>query len=166
MNVNIINEIREKQNQIIEMINTTFDELVEKAESISTGDFETERKYERIYPLTNKTGFKGSKPLAVKLGENRIITPTWKTVVEVILKDAIKDEQKKNDMYSLCDVLVARKRNRLAKTKDSMRSPLKICDDLFVETHYDTESLIKLLLEILDNIGYDYNNIRIIIKNK
>ena len=46
-----------------------------------------------------------------------------------------------------------------------MRSPLKLCDELYIETHYDTETLMKLLLEILDSISYDYNDIKVVIKN-
>ena len=65
----------------------------------------------------------------------------------------------------LRDKLLGRVRKRLSKTDEDMRSPLKINDNLFIETHYDTETLIKLLLEILEEISYDYNDIQVVIKN-
>ena len=47
-----------------------------------------------------------------------------------------------------------------------MRSPLKIEDNLYVETHYDTETLLKILTtRILDVIGYDYRDITITVRN-
>ena len=36
--MNLINEIRENQNQLILMINTTFDELVKKVEKMQRGE--------------------------------------------------------------------------------------------------------------------------------
>lgn len=164
--MNIVNEIREKQNQLIVMINTTFDEIIKQVETIKTQGFDYEAEYESIYPLTNTTGFKGKKPIAVKLGDNRIITPTWKKVVETILKEVLKDEKMKQEVFKLSDRLLGRVRKRVSTDSEGMRSPLEISKGLYIETHYDTETLINLLIQILNEISYDYNNIRIIIKNK
>ena len=163
--MNLIKEIREKQNEIVMMVNSTFDELVRKMESIEIEEREFENEYETIYPITNATGFKGKKPIAIIYKGKRYTTPTWKAVVENILKEVIKDENMKNRVMALRDRLLGRVRKRLSNTDDKMRNPLKICDGLFIETHYDTETLIKLLLEILEEISYDYNDIQIVIKN-
>ena len=74
--MNIINEIREKQNQLIVMINSTFDELVKKVEELQVGQNDYQTNYESEYPITNSTGFKGTKPIAVKIKNSRLITPT------------------------------------------------------------------------------------------
>lgn len=163
--MNLINEIRENQNQLILMINTTFDELVKKVEKMQRGEENGEMEYEITYPITNTAVFKGKKPIAVKIQNKRVITPTWKKVVENILKEVLEDEQMKNKIFGLRDVLLGRVRTRVSKKKDKMRSPLKLCDELYIETHYDTETLMNLLLEILDSISYDYNNIKVVIKN-
>lgn len=163
--MNLINEIRENQNQLILMINTTFDELVKKVEKMQRGEENDEMEYEITYPITNTSVFKGKKPIAVKIQNKRVITPTWKKVVENILKEVLEDEQMKNKIFGLRDVLLGRVRTRVSKKKDKMRSPLKLCDELYIETHYDTETLMNLLLEILDSISYDYNNIKVVIKN-
>lgn len=164
--MNIIKEIREKQNELIIMINSTFDDLVRKVEKIEIEENEFEGEYETIYPITNTTGFKGRKPIAIIYKGERKITPTWKVVVNTVLQEVMKDEMMKNRLMLLRDKLLGRVRNRLSKTSDDMRSPLKIYDNLFIETHYDTETLIKLLLEILEEISYDYNEIQVVIKNK
>ena len=163
--MNLINEIRENQNQLILMINTTFDELVKKVEKMQRGEENDEMEYEITYPITNTSVFKGKKPIAVKIQNQRGITPTWKKVVETILKEVLEDEQMKNKIFGLRDVLLGRVRTRVSKKKNQMRSPLKLCDELYIETHYDTETLMNLLLEILDSISYDYNNIKVVIKN-
>ena len=163
--MNLINEIRENQNQLILMINTTFDELVKKVEKMQRGEENDEMEYEITYPITNTSVFKGKKPIAVKIQKKRVITPTWKKVVENILKEVLEDEQMKNKIFGLRDVLLGRVRTRVSKKKNQMRSPLKLCDELYIETHYDTETLMNLLLEILDSISYDYNNIKVVIKN-
>lgn len=163
--MNLINEIRENQNQLILMINTTFDELVKKVEKMQRGEENDEMEYEITYPITNTSVFKGKKPIAVKIQNKRVITPTWKKVVETILKEVLEDEQMKNKIFGLRDVLLGRVRTRVSKKKNQMRSPLKLCDDLYIETHYDTETLMNLLLEILNSISYDYNNIKVVIKN-
>lgn len=163
--MNIINEIREKQNQLIVMVNTTFDELVRKVENLQLEGNKNETEFESVYPITSTTVFKGKKPIAVKIGNQRIITPTWKKVVENVLQVVLEDEQMKRKMFNLRDILLGRVRTRVSKKSDSMRSPLKLCNELYIETHYDTETLMNLLLEILNEISYDYNNIQVVIKS-
>lgn len=164
--MNLIKEIREKQNELIFMINSTFEDLVKKIEKIEIKESEFESEYETIYPITNTTGLKGKKPIAIIYNGKRQTTPTWKSVVNNILKEVIKDETMKDRILSLRDKLLGRVRKRLSDTDDDMRSPLKIDHNLYIETHYDTETLIRLLLEILEDISYDYNDIQVVIKNK
>ncbi len=164
--MNIIKEIREKQNELVIMINSTFDELIRKVEKLEMQENEFESEYETIYPITNTTGFKGKKPIAIIYKGERQVAPTWKAVVNAILQEVIKDQTMKNRLMALRDKLLGRVRKRLSKTSNDMRSPLEIDDNLFIETHYDTETLIKLLLQILEEISYEYNDIQIVIKNK
>ena len=163
--MNIINEIREKQNQLTVMINATFDEIVKKVEEIQSGNNEYEMEYESIYPLTNTTGFKGKKPIAVNIGTERITSPTWKIVVETILNHVLKEKEMENRLMALRDRMLGRKRTRVSASSETMRSPLKLRKDLYIETHYDTETLMNFLIKILSDIHYDYNNIEIVIKN-
>ena len=163
--MNVIKDIREKQNELIVMINTIFDEMVKEVENFKNENNEINIEYESLYPITNTTGFKGKKPIAVKFGNERVITPTWKVVVETILKRILQEKEMKERILGLRDRLLGRKRKRLSSDDKEMRSPIKLDEELYIETHYDTETLMNLLLEILNEISYDYNNIRIVIKN-
>ena len=96
--MNTIKEIREKQNQIITMINAAFDEIVTNIEKQNLNINPYESIYESSYPITNVTGFKGRKPIAVIIDDNRIITPTWKRVVQSILQEVVKDQEMKNKL--------------------------------------------------------------------
>ena len=47
----------------------------------------------------------------------------------------------------------------------SMRSPLPIDNAVYAETHYDTETLLKILIvRLIDQVGYGYSGIRIAVK--
>ena len=160
----VISDIRKKQDELIMMINGTFDSIIKEIQNIDFSTVDEKNEFELIFPITNTTGFKGKKVIAVILNGERVITPTWRKVVEFILKDAISDKSKLNKLNNLRDRLLGRVRTRVSSKKDEMRSPLKLKEDLFVEVHYDTETLMNFLLQILDEIGYDYGAINIVIK--
>lgn len=97
------------------------------------------------------------KTIAVLFGNRRIITTTWKSVAKTILQGVIKDEHMKSRLEALCDKLLGRVCKRLSKSSEGMRSPVEISKNLYIETHYDTEMLINLLIQILKKIHYDYS---------
>ena len=163
--MNTINNIRAKQNQLIVLINATFDEIAKEFEELTREGNKGNIIYESLHPITNTSGFKGNKPTAVIIGERRVIAPTWKVVVGKILEEVIKDSEMKKRLLDLRDKLLGRVRTRLSSNSDEMRSPLELSKDLYIETHYDTETLMNLLLQVLNEISYDYNNIKIAIKN-
>jgi len=162
---NIINEIRKKQDEIILMVNSSFEEIIRRVSELNEQDIMEINDYEMSHPITNTAGFKGKKVIAVSLDERREVAPTWKKAVEKILKEVMKDDEMKKRIYNLRNKLLGRTRTRLSSTSDEMRSPLKLDENLYIETHYDTETLMKLLLQILNEISYDYSKIKIVIKN-
>jgi len=124
--------------------------------------------YESYYYLTSNTAiFKGKKPTGLFLnGKDRIEIGTWKKIFEVILEDCISHTAKHVDLLNLRGKISGRDRLLLSDRPDGMRTPLKITEKLFVESHYDTESLLRILTtRLLDPVGYDYSNIRIAIRN-
>ena len=162
---NLVEQIRKKQDEIILMVNSSFDEIIKEVSKMDHLPNKEPNEYELIYPLTNTAGFKGKKVIGVIIGEERKIAPTWKKVVEIILKKAIQDKKTEDKLANLCDKLLGRKRTRISSTDKDMKSPLKISENIYIETHYDTESLMKLLIQVLNEISYEYNNIKIVIKN-
>lgn len=161
---NLIDEIRKKQDEIIMMINAAFDETIKKVANLQLNPNEEKNEFEMIYPVTNVGGFKGKKVIAVIINGKRYVVPTWKVAVTTILQEVMKDENNKNKIYNLCDKLLGRVRNRLSHTNSGMRSAIKLDDNLYIETHYDTETLMRFLLQILSDINYDFSNIKIALK--
>lgn len=113
-----INFIREKQNELILMINSTFDELVREVEKINREEVDYEQEYETIYPITNTAGFKRKKTIGIVINNERKIASTWKSVVKTILQLVIEDEKMKNKVEALSDKLLGRVRRRLSSTAD------------------------------------------------
>ena len=163
--VSLVRKIRKKQEELTTMINTAFDEIIKEMERISDYEVEENNNYDTTYPLTNAAGLKGKKIIAVIINEERYISPTWKNAVKIILDDVIKDSVKKKKLFSLREKILGRKRVILSSKLTDMRSPLELANNLYIETHYDTETLVKILLQILNQIEYDYSNIKIVIKN-
>lgn len=169
--MDIIREI-----QIAQMdVNIVFEQLMKKIQQyekttgtkVHTID-EIVEEYESVYPLTSNTAvFKGKKPTGVFLKKGiRSNVGTWKKVFELILKDCASNSAKRVSLLNLRGKVSGRERVFLSDRPDNMRSPLKIVDDLFVESHYDTESLLRILTNrLLKPVGYDYTNIEIAIRN-
>jgi len=157
--------------RIAKVFEMTLDKLVENNSDNNTNNYYYKQKeynmeYESIYPINNIITFKGRKTLGVKIGDTRIITPTWKAVVETVLKEVLKQPNMRERVFYLRDRLLGTKRKKLSSTADGMHSPLKLEEGLYIETNYDAEKLMNLLIEILDEISYNYDEIKIIIKNQ
>ena len=125
-------------------------------------------RYESIYPLCMEPGFfKGKTAVAVIFPDGvRVETPTWKKLVEVILKRCNDDVVKHNALMELRNHIQGRSRKLLGNGNAGMRSPIKIDRGLYMEAHYDTESLLRIMkTRILDAVNYDYRNIQVAVRN-
>ena len=163
--MNIIDEIREKQKDLILMVNSTFDELVQKVSNLKQTQIQNYSSFESIYPLTNTSGFKGKKVIAVIINDKRQTVTTWKILVSKVFEYVLSNDTYKVRMYELSDKILGRKRVQLSSNNLNMKSALKLADNLYLETHYDTETLMNLLLKLLSDISFDYSNIKVAIKN-
>ena len=169
--MDIIKELEAMRKRMVQEINTEFDLLMERviSEGLTMTEPTEEAAYESTYPLTAGSKiFKGTKPTRVLFPDGRQVrVTTWKQVVAAVMEQCMKNELYKNRLQALSGIIAGRKRLLLAQTGDDMRSPLKLCDTLFMETHYDTETLLNVLtIRILGAIQYDYRDIQIIIRNR
>ena len=169
--MDIIKELEAMRKRMIQEINTEFDLLIERAvsEGLTIAPPSPVQEYESTYPLAAGTKiFKGTKPTMVIFPDNSsVLVSTWKQVVTVVMEQCLKSDQNLKKLNEFSDRISGRKRQLLAKSKNNMRSPIKLSDDLFMETHYDTETLLNVLTNrILDAIQYDYSRIQIMIRNR
>lgn len=167
--MNILQEIEAMRKRMLQEINTEFDILIEHVtkEANLGKTREHVSPYEMKYPLTAGSGiFKGKKPTTVVIGEDSIAIRTWKQLVEEVMFRCMKSEIHKSRLEQLAGKISGKKRLLLAKTSDGMRSPLKIDEELYMETHYDTETLLNVLMtRILSPIGFDFSNIYVTVRN-
>lgn len=167
--MNILQGIEEARKRILDEVNAEFDLLLKRVSQSEKTECPEQQKspYEIQYPLiAGPKLFKGKKPTGVILNDKRIDVRTWKQVVEVILMDCISNDTYKKALIDNADKVSGKKRILLSRQDNEMRSPLKICNELYIETHYDTETLLNILMtRVLSPIGYDYSNIIITIRN-
>ena len=166
--MNVIEEIQNTRSEIMLKVDAAFVELIQRlgnGSNISPRQFVG--NYETTYPITvNPAIFKGKKPTAVMFGIERVDVSTWKTVVKEMLERCNADPEKHVELMNLRGKVSGRERVILAKDGDKMRSPMKIDENLYIETHYDTETLLRtIMMRVLDAVGYDYGGIMVAIRN-
>jgi hypothetical protein len=166
--MNAIQEIQNIRSEIMLKVDAAFTELIRKLESgANTSEIRWSGNYETVYPITsNPAIFKGKKPTAVMFGDERIDVGKWKTVVEEIMKRCDADSEKHVSLMNLRGKISGRERVILAKDEGKMRSPMQISENLYIETHYDTETLLRTLMKrILDVVDYDYSCVKVAVRN-
>lgn len=166
--MDIVNELQKYRTQLIQEINVYFDNMIQNLRMEEDITAAIEKKYELMYPLSAATGiFKGKRPIGICFPDgSRVEVPTWKKVVEEILRRCNELPDKHMEMERLCGKVFGRDRVLVASTPYGMRSPIEIDRNIYVESHYDTESLLRILVtRILEPIQYDYSGIMIVIRN-
>lgn len=157
--------------ELIREIDDKFDWMIEelKNEDVTSSQKGNHipRDYEIMYPLNVSAGiFKGKRPNGIIFTDgHRTENPTWKSVVKEVLQDCCKKPAQRQELMDLRGKVLGKNRVLLGSETGKMRSPVKIDEALYVETHYDAETLIRILTtRILDMTSYDYSGIRIAIK--
>lgn len=107
--------------------------------------------------------FKGKKPLSVIYPDGKQVdTPTWKKAALELLKNCAADDVMHRRLSEISGKVFGRDRVILGTTPEGMDSPIKIDDGIYMETKFDTESLLKVLTgRIFNAVGYDYSGIRL-----
>ena len=169
--MDIVQELQKLREELIREIDDRFDQIIDglKKEDATSSQAEnsTQRDYEIMYPLNVSAGiFKGKRPIGIIFADgHRTENPTWKSVVQEVLQDCCKSPALQQELMDLRGKVLGKNRVLLGSETGKMRSPVKICEALYVETHYDAETLIRILTtRILNMTNYDYSGIRIAIK--
>ena len=163
--MNIILEVKAAQAYLVKEVNKTFEELIKTLQSTEEIG---KKEYETVYPLTTDPAiFKGKKPTGVLFDENRIIAHTWKNVFKILILQCNSDTKRHKELMELRNKILGRERIILSDNSRGMLRPFQIDEHLWAETHYDTESLMRVLLHrILDEVGFDYSKISVAVRNE
>jgi len=164
-----LSEIEAVRAQLLGMVNDRIDSLIAKIKNGEAIDNNTLSAVEIVYPLSIEPAlFKGTKPTAVHFDDEKIPVKTWRKAYTLILQQCTDIPEKREALMSLRNKISGRTRIILSDKADGMSRPIEIADDVFVESFFDTEWLVRILTrEILDVVRYDYSSISIsVVKRK
>jgi len=154
-------ELERTREQLLAIINTTIDSLVDCIESGNTKFCSAAKT---AYPISfNSTFFKGKKPSILIIGDELIEVKKWREVYIEILKRCCAE--KYDALMPLRNFVSGRKRAFLADKPDGMNVPIMLADELYVEAFFDTEFLLKTLIHILTAVQYDYSGISVVLRS-
>lgn len=107
--------------------------------------------------------FKSTKPVSIVFPNGKeVYVKTWKQAVAAILTDCNSDEEIHSRLVQLSGKIFGKVRTILGNRPESVTNPLKVTDNLYPSTQYDTETLLNILKNrILDEVGYNYQGIMI-----
>lgn len=151
-----VQDLEKSRQEMHETVNSMFDRLLV--------DLCNGNDHKRVSPLNGNLGvFKGKTPLAITLPNKQTIqVTTWRELARLILQDCASDPHRQELLMGLRDHVIGKRRTILGEKPQRMNVPLKICEGLYFEGKFDTESLLMVLTKrVLDEVDYDYSQIRI-----
>lgn len=116
----------------------------------------------RVMPLASPPmAFKGTKPAAVIFsGDWEVPVSTWRQAMRAVLLECAADPVRRERMLDMRCRVFGNFRSLLSETPDGMNAPLEICEGLYVEGKFDTQSLLQNITQkIFDRVGFDYRSI-------
>ena len=164
-------ELNKTRQSMIDVINNSFDRIIAGLDSNNPNNTDGENLMPELstewkMPITtNPVLFRKQKTLAVIFGKKRVHVKTWAGVVVAVLTHCIQDPVYHDKLMELRGRIAGKERFFIAKTPDSMKRPKKICEGLYVEVTYGSETLMHILVNrILWAIHYDCSDIYVVLK--
>lgn len=143
-------------------IDSKCDNLIERIMNGESIDDDTTAQ--RILPLNSMSAFfKGTKVTAVRFADgSEISVGKWKDAVKVIMQNCNSNEKMHTALTRICGTVFGKTRTLFDKSPDEMIAPIKIDENMYLETKFDVEALLNVLKNrIFDLIGFDYSGISI-----
>ena len=108
----------------------------------------------------NISTLRGTKPILVKYGGDAIPVTSWKRAFAAVLDICNRQEHYHEALLAIRNETLGRSRKVIAESPQGMLSSLKVDDNLYIETNFSTEALLKLLRDrILNRIDFDSRSI-------
>lgn len=156
-----IESVEKLREQMHKNVNLKCDNLIERIINDEPLD---DTAVQRILPLNSMSAFfKGAKVTAVRFSDgSEISVGKWKVAVKVIMQNCNSNEEMHTALTSVCGTVFGKTRTLFDKSPDEMIAPIKIDENMYLETKFDVEALLNVLKNrIFDLIGYDYSGISI-----
>ena len=103
---------------------------------------------------------RGTKPTLVRCGDEAVPVTSWKQAFAAVLDICNRQEHYHEALLAIRNETLGRSRKVIADSPQGMLSPLKVDDNLYIETNFSTEALLKLLRDrILNRIDFDSRSI-------
>jgi hypothetical protein len=169
----VISEIKQAKKVLMDAVNGSFNSLITVISNEQTEislDNCNQAAFvlstEHTVPITiHPSAFVGTKPVAVIINGEKIDAPKWTSVYKEIIMSCNQDPVYHDRLLYLRGRTSGKVRAFVSSTSESMTRPIKIDENLFVESHYGSQTLMHILLNrILEPIGYDYTKIQVILK--
>jgi len=123
--------------------------------------------HENIAPLSANTAlFNKRKPIAIILGKERRHVSSWRDIVITMLRRLCQDPDYADKLMKLRDSVTKENRKSiLSDNPENFLRAAKIVDGLYVDVHHGATAMVKVFLsKVLDEIGYDYTDVYVVLK--
>lgn len=166
MHQTMLDQLEESRARIHRYIDEQYDELRTR---ILCGEYVTSvtAMLEREYSLDSADAtFKGKKPVSIHFADGwEHQVKSWKEVAAILLQDCLSKPHASSRMYEMAGSFSGKKRIILDRTPEKMDVPIYIAPDLYFEGKFDTQSLIYMLKQIMDQCGYDHSGITLTVRD-
>ena len=157
--INMLAAIRSSRRECHQLIDSQFDRLISHLLEESGPEL---RGNERVLTLAALPEvFKGRQPVSLILPSGtEVKTPTWEKAVTAILHDCGSNPRHHKRMLELRGQTFGNFRPLLSAAPEGMDAPLKIDEELYWESSFDTEVVLgNLSGKLLPKVGYDYQGV-------
>ena len=150
--------VEKAREELLQEVNRRCDDLIRRYQEEEQGISPKTEVRERTLAWISPAALKGKRPVAGEV----VLTPTWKKVVQTILKHCNEQPDMHERLIQLRGKVFGRQRTILGKVPEEMDVPLQIDKDLYFEAKFDTEALLTMMeRKILEPVGYDFSGILI-----
>lgn len=167
LNVDLANLDKWDEEEIVKRA----DNLTKKALEIwnmPETNYEEEDEYISSYDLSDtETSFIGEKIKSFKFDNHIYEVKSWKEFCEYIARFLYDlDKIPFIELVKRTDSNTEGIAKRFSSKQEDLRCPIKIDNDIYVETNYNTDSILNSIRCIVDAYSIDQNEIEFVIKNK
>ena len=141
-----IEMVEKAREELLQEVNRRCDALIRNYQEEEQGISSRPENQKRILAWVSPATLKGKKPVSMTFASGETIaTPTWKKVVQTILKHCNEQPDMHERLIQLRGKVFGRQRTILGKFPERMDVPIQIDKDLYFEAKFDTEALLTMM---------------------